>query len=87
MIHQGEHPDAVVRDGLLEAAPSRSGLGRVDHVALQSVVGERALLGREPAGGQGRVGKEGVAREGDDTGGSTCTALALAHIEEGLESL
>lgn len=68
VVHESEEPDAGVNEGLLEALPRAASLDAVDVVALQAVVGELALLGREPAGCQRRVGEEGVRADGDETG-------------------
>lgn len=68
MLEDDEEPDLGVLGGLDDALPA-GGLARVaDGVAHRALVGEGALLGREPARRQGLVGQDEEGQERDDEG-------------------
>lgn len=65
VLHEYKQVEARVAQRLHEAGLCALALGEADGVALDAVVGELALLGGEPAGGEGRVGEDEDADDCD----------------------
>jgi hypothetical protein len=71
VVGGNEGPQVPVSDCLAETLPDGSALAPVGAVLLNTGVGELTLLGGEPAGREGVVGKEVEGEDGGQDGQGT----------------
>ena len=85
VLHQAEQPCSLVLARLLETLHHADLLARIANaVALHTVVGHLALLWGQPRSGQGSVGKQEEAKEGNK---SCYRALTGTVSKDGRPSL
>lgn len=71
VVGGNEGPQVPIGNCLTKTLPDGSALTSVGAVLLNAGVGELTLLGSEPAGGEGVVGKEVEGEDGGQDGKST----------------